>query len=158
MKPFTSKSFLSIFLLILSVVDYSVAFSTSVSSNAHFVSIRHRTQTPTESLLPKIHGSSSIDYSNQKGLDTSTMALNSSLQKDEEKKEQGLFLKAADSLFLLYSFGMQFGGTLFGLGLLLNLCGYDYSFDMTHGLEIDTISNMQQAHQFEQASKMMTHL
>ena len=83
------------------------------------------------------------------------MTLNSSLQKDEEKKGQGLLLKAADSLFLLYSFGMQVGGTLVGLGLLLNICGYDYSFDLTHGLEIDTISNMQQAHQFEQAAKMI---
>ena len=152
MKPFTSKSLLSVCALLLLVVEYSVAFTLSGRS------IRHKTQAPTtESLLPKIHKSNSIEHSNQNVLGSVTMALNSSLQKDEEKKEQGLLLKAADSLFLLYSFGMQFGGTLFGLGLLLNICGYDYSFDMTHGLEIDTISKMQQAHQFEQAAKM-THL
>lgn len=151
MKPFTSKSLLSVCAFLLLVVDYSVAFTLSGRS------IRLRTQAPTEALLPKIHKSNSIEHSNQNVLDSSTMILNSSLQKDEEKKEQGLLLKAADSLFLLYSFGMQFGGTLFGLGLLLNICGYDYSFDMTHGLEIDTISKMQQAHQFEQAAKM-THL
>lgn len=153
MKPFPSKSLLSVCALLLLVVDSSVAFT---SSGPSIRSIRHRTQqAPTESLLPKIHTYNSIEYSNQKVLDSSTMTLNSSLQKDEEKKGQGLLLKAADSLFLLYSFGMQFGGTLFGLGLLLNICGYDYSFDMTHGLGIDTISNMQQAHQFEQAAKMI---
>lgn len=153
MKPFPSKSLLSVCALLLLVVDSSVAFT---SSGPSIRSIRHRTQqAPTESLLPKIHTYNSIEYSNQKVLDSSTMTLNSSLQKDEEKKGQGLLLKAADSLFLLYSFGMQFGGTLFGLGLLLNICGYNYSFDMTHGLEIDTISNMQQAHQFEQAAKMI---
>ncbi|GFH45275.1 predicted protein [Chaetoceros tenuissimus] len=151
MKPFTSKSLLSVCAFLLLVVDYSVAFTLSGRS------IRLRTQAATEALLQKIHKSNSIEHSNQNVLDSSTMVLNSSLQKDEEKKEQGLLLKAADSLFLLYSFGMQFGGTLFGLGLLLNICGYDYSFDMTHGLEIDTISKMQQAHQFEQAAKM-THL
>lgn len=153
MKPFPSKSLLSVCALLLLVVDSSVAFT---SSGPSIRSIRHRTeQAPTESLLPKIHTYNSIEYSNQKVLDSSTMTLNSSLQKDEEKKGQGLLLKAADSLFLLYSFGMQVGGTLVGLGLLLNICGYDYSFDLTHGLEIDTISNMQQAHQFEQAAKMI---
>lgn len=154
MKLFTFKSLLSVCALLLLVVDYSVAFTSSGSS---IRSIRYKTQAPTEALLPQIHKSSSIVYSNQNGLGSNTMSLNSSLKKEEEKKEQGILLKAADSLFLLYSFGMQFGGTLFGLGLLLNICGYDYSFDMTHGLEIDTISNMQQAHQFEQAAKM-THL
>ena len=36
----------------------------------------------------------------------------------------------------------------FSLGLVLNLCGFGYTFDLDNGLEIDRIENMRRELQF----------
>jgi hypothetical protein len=59
-----------------------------------------------------------------------------------------IIFKTFDTMFLLFSYAIQFLGGLFSIGLLLNLCGYAYMFGLEHGLEIDRIYNIWALSQF----------
>lgn len=57
--------------------------------------------------------------------------------------------KIGDGWDLLFSFGIQSLGLYFSVGLLLNICGFGYHFDLQHGLQIDTLENMRNENQFK---------
>ena len=66
-----------------------------------------------------------------------------------EKKQPSMIDKISFNIFKLFSYGIQFLGAFFGVGLLLNLCGFGYRFDLKHGLVVDRIQNMRNEVQFE---------
>ena len=70
---------------------------------------------------------------------------------DEEKQETPApFLRVVnDVLFKLFSYCIQVLGVAFSLGLVLNLCGFGYTFDWDRGLEIDRLENIRNEVQFE---------
>jgi len=68
--------------------------------------------------------------------------------KSQGSREREIIGKAFDAIFLLFSYAIQFAGAVFSFGLLLNLCGYMYVFDMEHGLEVGKIENMRTTLQF----------
>lgn len=69
---------------------------------------------------------------------------------DEDEKKMGrLVVDLADKVSLFFSYIIQFLGVLFTLGLVLNIFGYAYSFDLKNGLEIDTLENRRKQVQFQ---------
>ena len=52
-------------------------------------------------------------------------------------------------IFKVFSYCIQFLGAFFGVGLILNLLGYGYTFDLKKGLVIDTMQNIRNEVQFE---------
>jgi len=62
----------------------------------------------------------------------------------------------ARTTFYLTSYIIQFLGVYFSFGLILNLCGFGYSFDFNQGLKIDKIENIQIERQFEREAARMT--
>mmetsp|Transcript_17746 Transcript_17746/g.36512 ORF Transcript_17746/g.36512 Transcript_17746/m.36512 type:complete len:223 (-) Transcript_17746:41-709(-) len=52
-----------------------------------------------------------------------------------------------------FSYFMNVVGVYFTFGLLLNLCGYAYTFSFSEGYKIDTIKNRRIERQFEQESR-----
>mmetsp|Transcript_1328 Transcript_1328/g.2866 ORF Transcript_1328/g.2866 Transcript_1328/m.2866 type:complete len:206 (-) Transcript_1328:576-1193(-) len=67
----------------------------------------------------------------------------------EEKREPSLKAKASFNGFLLFSYCIQFFGLFFSAGLVLNLLGFGYTFDMERGLVVDRIQNIRNEVQFE---------
>uniref|UniRef100_A0A7S2E5W6 Uncharacterized protein n=1 Tax=Helicotheca tamesis TaxID=374047 RepID=A0A7S2E5W6_9STRA len=55
---------------------------------------------------------------------------------------------AFDTILLLFSYCTQFFGAAVSVGLLLNLCGYGYTFDFKEGLYVDKIENIRKEVQF----------
>ena len=72
---------------------------------------------------------------------------------DEEEAQSGVVESISASvfsaIFLLFSYTIQFLGALFSIGLLLNLSGFGYTFDLESGLKIDKIANIRNEVQFE---------
>mmetsp|Transcript_22804 Transcript_22804/g.46291 ORF Transcript_22804/g.46291 Transcript_22804/m.46291 type:complete len:160 (-) Transcript_22804:326-805(-) len=79
-----------------------------------------------------------------------------STSNDSEKRKASPALRAAvGAVESVINFGFLFIGAYFGFGLLLNLSGYAYRFDMQHGYEIDTIPQMRTKLQFEAEARKM---
>ena len=53
------------------------------------------------------------------------------------------------NIFMLFSYGIQFLGAFFGVGLILNLLGFGYTFDLERGLVVDRMNNIRNQVQFE---------
>ncbi len=51
-------------------------------------------------------------------------------------------------VFTFSSYVIQFLGVAFSLGLLLNICGYGYTFDLERGVHIDKMENIRTELQF----------
>ena len=51
----------------------------------------------------------------------------------------------ADALLIVWSIAWQLVGAAFALGLVLNLCGYGYTFDLERGLEVNTLSELRKS-------------
>jgi len=75
-----------------------------------------------------------------------------SIAKEKEKSPVQLFFDAVEMTF---SYSFQFLGNLLFLGIFLNLCGYAYYFDSKKGLQIDTLANVRELIQFQDAAKKM---
>lgn len=67
-----------------------------------------------------------------------------------------LILQIIDIVSMLFSYTIIFLGTLLSLGLVLNLCGYAYTFTLTDGIRIDTIQQMRKEIQFENEIRRMS--
>eukprot|EP00594_Rhizosolenia_setigera_P000210 CAMPEP_0178946190 /NCGR_PEP_ID=MMETSP0789-20121207/4149_1 /TAXON_ID=3005 /ORGANISM="Rhizosolenia setigera, Strain CCMP 1694" /LENGTH=207 /DNA_ID=CAMNT_0020626157 /DNA_START=46 /DNA_END=669 /DNA_ORIENTATION=- len=78
--------------------------------------------------------------------DLDVMNESTSQRNDSMKKT---LKKIGDGWDLLFSFGIQSVGLYFSVGLLLNICGFGYQFDLQHGLQIDTLENMRNENQFK---------
>lgn len=80
----------------------------------------------------------------------SGFALYSKEENDNDSQKGGsLIADIADKISLLVSYVIQFIGVALSLGLVLNILGYAYSFDLKKGLEIDTLENRRKQVQFE---------
>ena len=66
-----------------------------------------------------------------------------------ERKVPSLTSRVTLAIFKLFSYCIQFLGGFFFLGLLLNLSGFGYTFDLDRGLVIDRIANIRNEVQFE---------
>jgi hypothetical protein len=78
-----------------------------------------------------------------------TTSLQSQGDEGDGSKKTNIFADIFEVIVLVFSFTIQFGGAALSLGLVLNLCGYVYSFDFKRGLEIDTIDNRRKEVQFQ---------
>jgi hypothetical protein len=67
----------------------------------------------------------------------------------KNQKQKPLLYQIGGALFTLFSYCIQFLGAVFTIGLILNLFGYAYSFDLKHGFEVDTLENRRREVQFE---------
>jgi hypothetical protein len=67
----------------------------------------------------------------------------------ERKKVPSMTSQVTLAIFKLFSYCIQFLGGFFFLGLLLNLSGFGYTFDLDRGLVIDRIGNIRNEVQFE---------
>ena len=67
----------------------------------------------------------------------------------ERKKVPSMTSQVTLAIFKLFSYCIQFLGGFFFLGLLLNLSGFGYTFDLDRGLVIDSIGNIRNEVQFE---------
>ena len=65
-----------------------------------------------------------------------------------ERQNKNPVAQIAEYISLLFSYIIQFLGVAFSLGLILNICGYGYTFDFERGLEIDRIENIRKELQF----------
>lgn len=70
----------------------------------------------------------------------------------EEKSPLYLFF---DALEMTFSYTFQFVGNAIFVGIFLNLIGYGYYFDSKKGLQIDTLANVRELVQFQDAAKQM---
>ena len=52
-------------------------------------------------------------------------------------------------LFKVFSYIIQFLGLYFTFGILLNILGYGYSFDLQNGFQVDKIQNIRNERQFQ---------
>ena len=66
-----------------------------------------------------------------------------------ERKVPSMTSQVTLAIFKLFSYCIQFLGGFFFLGLLLNLSGFGYTFDLDRGLVIDRIGNIRNEVQFE---------
>jgi hypothetical protein len=66
-----------------------------------------------------------------------------------ERKVPSMTSRVTIAIFKLFSYCIQFLGGFFFLGLLLNLSGFGYTFDLDRGLVIDRIGNIRNEVQFE---------
>ena len=71
-------------------------------------------------------------------------------------KPPKLVLQIIDVCSMVFSYTMTFLGTLLTLGLVLNLCGYAYTFTWTNGVRIDTIQQTRNEIQFENEIRRMS--
>lgn len=71
-------------------------------------------------------------------------------------KPPKLILQIIDVVSMVFSYTITFLGTLLSIGLVLNLCGYAYTFTWTEGIRIDTIQQMRQEIQFENEIRRMS--
>ncbi|KAL3800577.1 hypothetical protein ACHAWO_009821 [Cyclotella atomus] len=69
--------------------------------------------------------------------------------KPEPTKQQQLSRTITSTIFNLFSYTIQFLGALFTFGLVLNLLGYGYRFDLDHGIEVNKLENIRNEIQFE---------
>jgi hypothetical protein len=69
--------------------------------------------------------------------------------KPEPTKQQLLSRTITSTIFNLFSYTIQFLGALFTFGLVLNLLGYGYRFDLDHGIEVNKLENIRNEIQFE---------
>jgi hypothetical protein len=81
--------------------------------------------------------------------DTSRTYLQSEGDENNGGKKANIGADITEAIFLLWSYMIQFAGFALTIGLVLNLCGYAYSFDFKHGLEIDTLNNKRKQIQFQ---------
>lgn len=58
-------------------------------------------------------------------------------------------LQVFEFINLLWAYTIIFLGSALSIGLLLNLCGYAYTFSFTEGVRIDTIQMLRQESQFQ---------
>ncbi len=68
---------------------------------------------------------------------------------EEERETNKTVRDATFSVFKLFSYCIQFLGTFFFIGFLLNLAGYGYTVDLEHGLVVDRMENIRNEIQFE---------
>ncbi len=73
-----------------------------------------------------------------------------------EEQKPSIFIHAVEIISLFVSYCIQFLGVAFSLGLVLNLCGFAYTFDLEHGLEIDRIENVRKEQQFRREMLKVT--
>ena len=78
-----------------------------------------------------------------------SMSENDGDDTENKKKQTRLSVKVFDVIFDLVSYVIQFLGVAFSLGLILNICGYGYTFDFEHGLEIDRMEVIRKELQFK---------
>ena len=64
-------------------------------------------------------------------------------------KPPRFILLILDIVSMIFSYTITFLGALLSLGLVLNLCGYAYTFSLTDGIRIETIQQMRLEIQFE---------
>eukprot|EP00986_Skeletonema_menzelii_P019448 scaffold28060_cov148-Skeletonema_menzelii.AAC.2 len=69
--------------------------------------------------------------------------------KEDSRETNKAVRDATFSVFKLFSYCIQFLGTFFFIGLILNFAGYGYTVDLEHGLVIDRIENIRNEIQFE---------
>ena len=81
--------------------------------------------------------------------DTSRTYLQSQGDENNGGKKSNIGAAIIEAISLLWSYTIQFVGFALTIGLVLNLCGYAYSFDFKHGLEIDTLDNRRKQIQFQ---------
>jgi hypothetical protein len=74
---------------------------------------------------------------------------NNTKDKPEPTKQQVLSRTITSTIFNLFSYTIQFLGAVFTFGLVLNLLGYGYRFDLDHGIEINKLENIRNEIQFE---------
>ena len=70
-------------------------------------------------------------------------------QDASEHNEPSLLSRVTYSIYEIVSYCLQAAGAFFFVGLLLNLSGFGYAFDIKNGLVIDTIQNIRNEAQFE---------
>mmetsp|Transcript_15089 Transcript_15089/g.27309 ORF Transcript_15089/g.27309 Transcript_15089/m.27309 type:complete len:191 (+) Transcript_15089:129-701(+) len=85
------------------------------------------------------------DEAEEDGVESTDMDEPPSMAEKIDEISLGIF----DIFFNIFSFGIQFLGVFFSLGLLLNLMGFGYTVDLEHGLVIDRIQNIRNDVQFE---------
>ena len=135
MVRFLSSSVILIFLL-LNIVENSSGFSLPSRVFIDNYAIRNTADKNRVSEFRK----------NTRCLSTAIFQKN----EDEDEKKMGrLVVDIADKVSLFFSYIIQFLGVLFTLGLVLNIFGYAYSFDLKNGLEIDTLENRRKQVQFQ---------
>ena len=81
----------------------------------------------------------------EKDTDDSTDVSN----KKKENEEPSSTAKVTLGLFNIFSYCIQFLGAFFFGGLILNLLGFGYTFDLDKGITIDKIDNIRNEVQFE---------
>lgn len=81
--------------------------------------------------------------------DTSRTSLHNQGDDNNGGKKSNIGADILDAIFVAWSYTIQFAGFALTIGLVLNLCGYAYSFDFKHGLEIDTLVNRRKEVQFQ---------
>jgi hypothetical protein len=69
--------------------------------------------------------------------------------RSERSKEPSMTSLISLGVFKLFSYCIQFAGGFFFIGLLLNLSGFGYTFDLDRGLVIDRIASIRNEVQFE---------
>ena len=70
-------------------------------------------------------------------------------RKKKENEEPSSTAKVTLGLFNIFSYCIQFLGAFFFCGLILNLLGFGYTFDLDKGITIDKIDNIRNEVQFE---------
>ena len=69
--------------------------------------------------------------------------------KKKKSEEPSSTAKVTLGLFNIFSYCIQFLGAFFFFGLILNLLGFGYTFDLDKGITIDKIDNIRNEVQFE---------
>lgn len=102
--------------------------------------------------LNQLYGNSQDDVElEERGVPEST-----STTRRTRWKPPKLMLQIIDIVSMVFSYTLTFLGTLLSVGLVLNLCGYAYTFTWTEGVRIDTIQQMRKEIQFENEIRRMS--
>jgi len=110
----------------------------------------HSTDQYSRSLLPTASALFSKANGDENGDDEIRSETNDAPDQDNAKSVTTIL---SDGISLLSSFSIQFFGVAFALGLLLNICGFGYTFDLERGLHIDRVENLRREYQFKKAQR-----
>ena len=159
--------------LLLLAQFYGASAFVSPLNNCHSSSVttHHNSELKTQNTATK-NGINNYHLRRHHSIISTSLALKDDVDKDnedpivdegsenniaEKEKEERrpaeitiLWNRITSTLFLSFSFGIQFLGVFFACGIVLNILGYGYRFDLNDGLVIDKIENIRTELQFEQ--------
>ena len=136
------------------------AFQSGVSGTIrqHIISTRslqssHSTAAAQKHALSKYRSRSTLyNADDDNDADIPPQEENSSANKEltqEELSKKKKLAQVTGTIFNVFSYTIQFLGALFTFGLVLNLLGYGYRFDLDHGIEVNKLENIRNEIQFE---------